>query len=271
MEGAIRCKNPGVNASTDPPGTPRSGTQSVERAIAVLECFAGSERSLGLTEIARAVELTPSTVHRLLRALIAAGYVEQDTTEHYRLGVGIAVLGQRALEQSGYSLARPVLERLSLTTGESASLGIRRGSEVVVIERTSGPAGLRFDHQTGAEIAMHASAMGKVLMAFSGESIEVEVDGLGAPTPFTDNTLASSADLATALHEIAQRGWATNIEERYVGVCGIAAPVRSLGGVAHAAIGLQGPSVRLTAERIDELAPLVVAAAVDVAALVIRI
>jgi IclR family acetate operon transcriptional repressor len=265
MEGVIRCKNPVVNAA------PRSGTQSVERAIAVLECFAGSERSLGLTEIARAVDLTPSTVHRLLRALTTAGYVEQDSTEHYRLGIGIAVLGQRALEHSGYSLARPVLERLSEATGESASLGIRRGGEVVVIERTSSPAGLRFDHQTGAEIAMHASAMGKVLLAFSGESIEVEVEALATPTRFTDKTLAAPDDLTRVLREVVERGWATNVEERHVGVCGIAAPVRSRSGPAHAAIGLQGPSVRLTPDRIDELAPLVVAAAVDVAAIVIRL
>ena len=130
----------------------RSGTQSVERAIAVLECFASSDRPLGLTEIARAVGLTPSTAHRLLRALIAARYVEQDpTTEHYRLGLGVAVLGQRALEQSGYNLARPILERLSADTGESTSLGIRRGTEVVVIERTSGSASLRFDHPAGAK------------------------------------------------------------------------------------------------------------------------
>ena len=237
----------------------------------MLECFAKSERSLGLTEIARAVDLTPSTVHRLLRALITAGYVEQDPTEHYRLGIGIAVLGQIALEHSGYSLARPVLERLSEVTGESASLGIRRGSEVVVIERTSSPAGLRFDHQTGAEIAMHASAMGKVLLAFSAESIEVEVDALGTPTRFTDRTLASPDDLTGALRDVVERGWATNVEERHVGVCGIAAPVRSLSGLAHAAIGLQGPSVRLTPDRIEELAPLVVAAASEVAAIVIRI
>ena len=63
---------------------------------------------------------------------------------------------------------------------------------------------------------------------------------------------------------------ATNIEERLVGVCGIAAPVRSRSGVAHAAIAVQGPSVRLTPERVRELAPIVMAAATEVEALVIR-
>ena len=71
------------------------------------------------------------------------------------------------LEQSGYHLAQPILARLSATTGESASLGIRRGDEVVVIERAASGQPLRFDHATGAEIQLHASAMGKVLLAFS--------------------------------------------------------------------------------------------------------
>ena len=123
---------------SDAPAPPRSGTQSIERAVALLEFVGASERSLGLSEIARAVGLTPSTTHRLLRALVVAGYVEQEpTTEQYRLGLGIAVLGQRALEHAGYHVAQPVLDDLSARTGESVTLGIRRGNEVVVIERAA--------------------------------------------------------------------------------------------------------------------------------------
>ena len=198
--------------------------------------------------------------------------MEQDpTTEQYRLGMGIAVLGQRALEHSGYGLARPVLERLSAETGESASLGIRRGTEVVVIERTSGSAALRFDHPTGAEIAMHASAMGKVLLAFSTEAIETEADRLGHLEAFTDATITTTEALIAELVAVTSVGYATNHEERYAGVCGVAAPVRSSGGLAHASVGVQGPSVRLTPDRLSELAPLVVAAAKDVAALAVRV
>jgi DNA-binding IclR family transcriptional regulator len=218
------------------------------------------------------VGLTPSTAHRLLRALISAGYVEQEpTSEHYRLGLGVAVLGQRALEHSGYNLARPVLEQLAADTGESASLGVRRGDEVVVIERVSSPASLRFDHPAGAEIAMHASAMGKVLLAFSAQPIAAEVEALGALERFTAATSTTDADVAADLERVARLGFATNVEERHLGVCGLAAPVRARSGVAHAAVAVQGPSVRLTAERLAELAPVVVAAAAEVAALVIRI
>ncbi|HYN34378.1 MAG TPA: IclR family transcriptional regulator [Ilumatobacteraceae bacterium] len=248
----------------------RSGTQSIERAIAVLECLSASEISLSLTEISRHVGLSASTTHRLLRALTQAGYVDQDhSTERYGLGIGVAVLGQRAIERSGYQLARPVLAGLSERTGESASLGVRRGAEVVVLDRIAGPAPLRFDHPAGAELAVHASAMGKVLLAFSSASIADEVRALDVLQPFTTRTIVDREALATELADVFARGYATNSEERYDGVSGIAAPVRSPTGHAHAAVGLQGPSLRLNPVALAGLAPLVQAAADEVAAVLI--
>ncbi|MEP1124928.1 MAG: IclR family transcriptional regulator [Ilumatobacter sp.] len=249
----------------------RSGTQSIERAIAILECLRLSDRPLGLSDIASEVQLTASTTHRVLRAFVRAGYIEQDqATEQYRLGIGIAVLGQRAIENSGYQLARPVLDDLSQRSGESASLAVRRGTEVVVIDRATGPAPLRFDHPTGSELAAYASAMGKALLAFSASSIDAEVARIPTLERFTDRTITERDALEAELSVTASRGYAINIEERYDGVSAVAAPVLSTRGRAHAAIGLQGPSVRLPAARLDELAPLVRDAATEIAALVIR-
>ncbi len=87
---------------------------------------------------------------------------------------------------------------------------------------------------------------------------------------FTEHTITSRQALTAELAESAARGYAINNEERYAGVSAIAAPVLSASGRAHSAIGLQGPSVRLTPTRLEELAPLVQNAATEVAALVIR-
>lgn len=267
--GSLACKTPAMPSSDR--GQVRSGTQSIERAIAVLECLRLSDRPLGLSEIANDVDLTMSTTHRLLRALVKASYVEQDqSTELYRLGIGIAVLGQRAIESSGYQLARPVLAALSERSGESASLAVRRGAEVVVIDRVMGPAPLRFDHPTGAELAAYASAMGKALLAFSSSSVDAEIGQIPSLEQFTAHTITDRDVLAAELAATAARGYAVNLEERYDGVSGVAAPVLSARGRAHAAIGLQGPSIRLTPTRLDELAPLVQDAAAEVASLVIR-
>ena len=88
---------------------------------------------------------------------------------------------------------------------------------------------------------------------------------------FTAATHTTLTELTTELERVLERGYATNVEERHAGVCGVAAPVRARSGIAHAAVGLQGPSVRLTPERLVELAPTVTAAAGEIAALVIRI
>jgi IclR family transcriptional regulator, acetate operon repressor len=249
----------------------RPGSQAVDRALAILDCFRKEPESLGITEIARAVGLNISTAHRLVRALCHAGFMEQEpVSERYRLGFAIAVLGQRALEQSGYHLAQPVLSRLASTTGESASLGVRRGDEVMVMERAASAQPLRFDHPTGTEIQLQASAMGKVLLAFSPGTPKDIVAGLPPMTRYTRHTITSRTSLVAALTSIRERGFATNHEERYEGVCGIAAPIIGADGAAHAAVGIQGPSLRLTPARLHDLAPLVLSAADEIGALVLR-
>ena len=245
----------------------RPGTQAVERAIAILETFTTEKPALGISDIARSVGLNVSTAHRLVRALVAADYMQQEpSSERYRLGLGIAVLGQRALEHSGYHLAKPVLDELAQATGESASLGIRRGQGVIVMERAASQQPLRFDHAIGAEIPLNASGMGKALLAFSATSARDTVASLKNLTPFTHRTLVDADALVAELEQIRQRGYAVNREERYVGVSGIAAPVLDAAGVAHAAVGVQGPTLRLSAARMKELAPLVQHAAAEIGA-----
>lgn len=239
--------------------------------MAILNCFRREPHALGITEIARAVGLNVSTAHRLVRALCNGGYMEQEpSSERYRLGFAIAILGQRALEQSGYHLAQPILARLSATTGESASLGIRRGDEVVVIERAASGQPLRFDHATGAEIQLHASAMGKVLLAFSLGTAKEIAASQPHMTRYTPHTITSRAALVAELTAIRLQGYAMNREERYEGVSGIAAPVLAADGSAHAAVAIQGPSLRLTSKRLDQLSAVVREAADEIGLLVLR-
>ena len=246
----------------DPRSEARPGTQAVERAIAILGLFRGHVTALGVSEIARAVDLNISTAHRLVRALVSAGYMEQEpTSERYRLGMEIAVLGRRALEQAGLDLAKPVLVELATATGESTTLGVRRGQEVEIIEQASSPQPLRFDHPVGNVINLHASAMGKALLAYSGQSPTTTVSALRSLAVFTTHTISSRELLADTLRRVAADGYAINEEERYAGVNAVAAPVLDAHGVARAAVGVQGPSVRLTMERMLEIAPLVRAAA----------
>lgn len=233
----------------------RSGAQSVERAISVLQCFRSGPGELGITEIARLTGLNLSTAHRIVRALCTAQFMEQDPdNERYRLGAALLVLGQRALEHSGFGAALPILERLAETTGESSSLGIRRGDEVVVVLAAASRQRLRFDHEAGATIELHASGMGKVLLAYSVDSPRTAVERLATLDRYTESTITSRPALVAELEQIRTVGYAVNREERYDGVFGVAAPVLDRRGRARAAVGLQGPSVRLGATSLDELA-----------------
>ena len=229
--------------------------------MAVLQCFAGSQRDLGLVEIAGTVGLSPSTTHRLVRALCGAGMLAQDDrTDRYFLGPTAAVLGQLAQERLGYDLVLPLLQELAVATGESVNLGVRAGDEVIVVLHVSSSAPLRFDQGPGTHIPIHASAMGKAILAFGGDPAQV-VETLGPLAKLTSHTVTARAKLRGQLEEIRRVGWAVNDEERNPGVRAVGAPVLVGGGAVAGAISVQGPTVRLTPGRVAEIGPLVAATA----------
>lgn len=250
------------------PPAPRSGTQSVGRALAVLDAIAGAEGGLGVTEVAQRTGLTVSTAHRLTRSLCDAGLVAQDLrSERYGLGPRLVVLGRRAEQQLGYATIRPALEALAERTGESVNLGIRAGAEVLVVVDVASSQPLRFDQELGTRVPVHTSAMGKCLVAFGSGSIDAELESLPGLDPLTPRTITDRRALRRELDVVRQRGWALNDEERHPGVRAVAVPVLDAGGAAVAAIAVQGPTVRMGDERLAAVADDVAATAARVAPL----
>ena len=238
----------------------RRGTQAIERAVALLRSF-DTDAELGIMELAARHQLSPSTAHRIARALVDAGLLEQDPhSERYRLGIGLVELGLLTSQRAGVEAARPFLEALGEATGESINLGVRRGEEVMVVLRVQSPQPLRFEQPAGSRVPIHTSAMGKAVLAFSAEP-DAEVDRLAALKRLTSNTLTSRAALKRDLHLTRERGYAVNDEERNVGVRAVGAPVLDRRGRAMAAISVQGPTVRLT----DQVVPKIAAQVQDVA------
>lgn len=240
---------------TDIPSTaPRSGAQAVERALGVLRCFQSAPGSLGITDLAGQTGLTVSTVHRLVRALTEGGLLVQDPrTERYQLGPTLVVLGRQAEQQLGYGQAQPMLEQLVEETGESVNLGIRTGNDVLVVLDAESTQPLRFAQEPGTRIPVHVSAMGKCLLAYGGD-IGEQIAQLGELSGLTDRTITDRQRLADELNEVRRRGWALNDEERHPGVRAIAVPVLHYSGKAVAAVAVQGPTVRITDDRLAELA-----------------
>jgi IclR family acetate operon transcriptional repressor len=246
----------------------RTGAQAVERAMAILRCFDDDDTELGISEIAGRVGLRVSTAHRIVRALCGGGLMDQDRrTDRYRLGRTLVVLGNRAANQLGLDSARPTLERLAGTTGESASLGTRQGDEIVVVLVASSAQRLRFDHEQGGRIGLHASAMGKAVLAHATTELADAVPEDMELTRYTERTTVERADLLADLAATRERGFAVNDQGRFDGVVGVAAPLLGRDGLARAAVGVQGPSSRLTPEVVPRVAADVRRAAEELAAL----
>jgi DNA-binding IclR family transcriptional regulator len=244
---------------------PRTGTQAVERALAVLRVLEDGPDTLPLTALADRAGLSVSTTHRLVRALCDAGILRQDVqTERYGFGPRLVALGQRAEASLGLATARPALERLAIDSGESVNLGVLDGAEVVVLLCIPSTQRLRFDQEAGSRVPAHASAMGKSLLAFGDPSAEA-VDRLPDLAALTGHSITSRRKLRTELAAVREQGWSLNDEEREAGVRTVAAPVLGADGRARAAIAVQGPTVRMTDERLPELEALVQATAATVA------
>ena len=159
--------------------------------MAIMSCFDADVDDLGLGEIAERSGLRASTAHRIVRALVHGGLLAQDSrTERYHLGARLAVLGPDGDRRYGLDLAQPDLDGLARSTGEAASLGVRSGGDVVVVLRAeSGSAALRPTH--GARVPLHASAMGKALLAFGPAEPAEAVAELEPLERFTPHTLTA--------------------------------------------------------------------------------
>lgn len=241
---------------------PYPGTQAVLRAIALLKAFTDEQPQLGLAELARMVGLNKTTAYRMLTALESQGLVARNpANDTYRLGPEVISLGGRALRANDLrSVSRAELEGLARATGEAATLETLVGLEVLVLDDVSGAHLIGATQYIGARWPAHATSTGKALLAFLSDADLEAV--LSAPlAQVTAQTITVPEDLRQELAAVREQGYARAVEELEAGFSAIGAPVRNHDGQVVAALSLNGPSARLTPERLDEIAPLVVEAA----------
>ena len=243
-------------------GQPRSpsGTQAVHRALSLLTAFTDDRTEWKLTPLAEEVGLNPATVHRILGALEKAGFVARSpTTNAYQLGPEMIVLGARALRSVDLrGIARPELEGLAELTGEEVTLETLAGDEVLILDQIRGRGLLGLGSEVGMRWPVHATATGKVLLAYSGAPLHVPKRGFDR---ITKNTIVSWDALSAELESICNRGYATNIEELEYGFTAVAAPLLDGDGLAAGAISVGGSVHRVVPDRIPELAKLLLGAA----------
>ncbi|MFD4689728.1 IclR family transcriptional regulator [Streptomyces sp. NBC_00683] len=221
------------------------GAQAVLRALDVLHCFHDNGPDLSASDLARRLELSVSTAHRLARTLLGAGFLEQDArTSRYRLGPAVTELGRLSYHQRGLHLAAPELTDLAERTGATADLALRSGPHAVIV------AGGSVTPHTGLRRPLHSTALGKVLLAWArpGEGGPAALPPLRA---FTDRTIVEPALLQAELTRVRTQTYALNDGESALGVRTLAVPVLDGSGHARFALAVRATPSVITDERTD--------------------
>jgi DNA-binding IclR family transcriptional regulator len=215
---------------------------SVARALSLLDELLDAEQGLGVNELARRIGVNASTASRLLATLESAGFVQRDGQGPYRLGIHLVTLADRVLARLDIqALARPILLELMEATGETATLSLPGEGEAITVDSVPSRSSVVSMARLGRPSISHATAVGKVMLAFGGGPLPRERH----LTPLTDRTITERERLAAEVDAVRDRGYGTVFGERDVDVNAIAAPVFDRSGNLAAILGVQGPASRL--------------------------
>jgi DNA-binding IclR family transcriptional regulator len=223
---------------------------SVVRALAALDALAEHPQGLGVNELARRIGVNASTASRLLATLESGGIVERADGGPYRLGMRLVALADGVLARLDVrELARPRLRALAAETGETATLSVPGDRDAVTVDFVPGTASVVSLARVGRPSVAHATAVGKVALAFGGAAAPADLE------PYTQRTIVDGAALAREVARVRERGWAEAVGEREPDLNALAAPVLGHAGELAAILGLQGPAARLGEARRRELLP----------------
>lgn len=229
--------------------TSAPGASVVSRALALLYAFDEGSPRLTLTELARRSELPVPTAYRLAKELVAGGALVRRPSGEYVVGRRMWDVGLLAPVQTGLrQVAVPFLTDVHAATLATVHLAVRDRTQVLYLERLSGRSSVPIVSTTGSRLPMHATGVGKVLLAHAPPEVRERV--LARLPRLTPYTVTQPARLVEQLQKVRRDGYATTVEEMTLGACSIAVPVRrpSPAGMQAApvvaAIGIVVPDLR---------------------------
>ena len=241
-----------------------ASVRSLERALDLLEALDRLRAPTGVRALEEATRIPKATAQRLLDVLERRGYTQKDRGR-YSLAVGVVRLARGFL--AGDSLAAaalPVLQQLTALSGETCGLYIRQGFDRILVQRVESPHPLRHHTPIGERLPLHIGASGHVLCAgMPEEQLQRFVEELGA-IRLASGRLLGKKEFLARIRQARLQGYAMGIDERFAGIGSVAAPVFGAEREVIAAINVAGPSVRLPAEKLKQLAPEVCRAAGEI-------
>lgn len=222
--------------------TGQPGTTVASRVLALLGAFDADHRSMTLTELARRADMPLATAFRLVGELVEWGALVRRASGEYVVGRRLWDLGLLAPVQSGLrQLASPFLHDLYAATLATVHLAVRDGTSVLYVDRLAGHVSVPVVSDVGTRLPMHATGVGKVLLAHAPEDVLAWVfTNLTRVTPYT---VTQPGRLRAELRRVLRDGYAQTSEEMSLGACSVAVPIRVLDGPVVAGLGMVVPSL----------------------------
>ena len=243
-----------------------SGSQSLERGLDILEMIEAEGAELGVRELARRAELSPTIVQRLISSLAWRGYVEKNSeTSRYRLGHRSLSLGASSERAFDYAVtARRELERLAREHHLNGFVSVLRGGRAIYVLaiQADGPVAIKVS--PGSEMPLHSTSAGKVLLAALADSEARKLLGSRKLAAITPHTVTDPSALIASLPRVRRQGYATVNEENIPGVLSVGAPIRDRTGGVVAALSVAFPKYLDSGLTLASVEPLVTSAALNV-------
>ncbi len=227
-------------------GGKKNSVKCITKVFLILEELAKSDGRMKLTQIAKVLNLPPSTTHRFISSMRELGYVIQDPNSgEYTLGTKLLTLASAVLNKLDLrKIAYPYLEKLRNQTGETANLVVLDSDEALYIEKVDSNALVRVFSLIGKRAPLHATGVGKVLLADMAWSDVLGILKRGGMPALTQNTITDTDLLMKELHKVSRQGFAFDNEECEIGARCVAAPIKNYTGKVIASISVSAPKDR---------------------------
>ncbi|MFT5257923.1 MAG: IclR family KDG regulon transcriptional repressor [Polaribacter sp.] len=225
--------------------------QSIIKAFTLLDVFTNDKKEWGVRELANRTGYNKSTTYRILTTLVALNAVQQNEKEKYILGSKLFELGNRvSLYQSLINSTRNSLTKIATDIEETILFGVLKNSQVFYIHKADSLQGLKISTSVGSYQPLHATAIGKIILAFLPEEKQKQVLQKIDYKTFTQNTIANASQLKNELKEIQKKEYALDLEEFELGLICIALPVFNKNNECIGAISASGPSSRFELKKV---------------------
>ena len=224
---------------------PKNLNQSIIKAFTLLDAFTTDKKEWGVRELATKSDYNKSTTYRLLSTLVSLQVVQQNENEKYSLGSKLFELGNRvSLYQSLINATKIAIRDIALEIQETVLYGVIKDHQVFYINKAESVQGLKISTSVGSYQPIHATAIGKVLAAFSSDAKQQNLLKLINFNSYTKNTIINKNNFITELKKIKTQGYALDLEEFELGLVCVAIPVFNNNNKLIGSISASGPSSR---------------------------